>query len=158
MGKALAAARRAAIIAAGFSLGSAELAFAQSAPDILTRAGLIGRWSRDCETAAMGGNPYTIFERVQGGTGAQFRIDAGTTGTIRRIVENVRMLSANTITMRIKTFPDSEEPMNAEVVIQLEPNRIRAISSVGTDGKFHIREGKMVSTGNESPWTNRCPE
>lgn len=145
-------------VGAGLILGTADIAVAQSAPDILTKAGLIGRWSRDCETAAMGGNPYTIFERVQGGTGAQFRIDAGTTGTIRRIVENVRMLSASTVTMRIKTFPDSDEPMNAEVVIQLEPNRIRAISSVGSDGKFHIREGKMVATGNESPWTNRCPE
>ena len=152
--------RVAALAAVGVSLVlvTAENTFAQSAPDILTKAGLIGRWSRDCETAAMGGNPYTIFERVQGGTGAQFRIDAGTTGTIRRIVENVRLVAPNTVSLRIKTFPDSDEPMNAEVVIQIEPNRIRALSSVSGDGKFHIREGKMVASGTESPWTNRCAE
>lgn len=158
MDKALALAFGASAMAAGLTIGMAERASAQAASEILAKAGLLGRWSRDCETAAMGGNPYTIFERVQGGTGAQFRIDAGTTGTIRRIVENVRLLSPNTVSMRIKTSPNSDEPMNAELIIQLEPNRIRALSSVGSDGKFHIRDGKMVSTGNESPWTNRCPD
>jgi hypothetical protein len=148
----------AATMGLGLALPMAGPAHAQSAADTLAQFGMLGRWSRDCGTPPMGINPYVVFERVQGGTGAQYRWDSGTGGSIRRSIDNVRALSANTIAMRVTTLPGAPEPMSANLVLLREPNRYRTISSVGGDGKVHIRDGKVASNGSESPWNDRCPD
>jgi len=153
MGQAIAS-----IIAFGLALSAAGAAHAQPSADTLEQLGLLGRWSRDCETAATGTNPHVIFERVQGGTGAQYRMDFGTAGSVRRSIDRVRALSANTVGMRVTNLPGAAQPMSADIVIQREPNRYRALSSIGSDGKVHVRDGVVVANGAAIPWSQRCPD
>ena len=152
MGKAVVAFGAAAI---GLVLAP-NAADAQSPADSLQQLGLLGRWSRDCTEAAAGTNPHAFFERVQGGTGAQYRVDFGTAGSYRRSIETIRALSANTLGLRFKALPGATAPGAGDIVILREANRYRALSSVGGDGKALVREGKIVSSGSESPWNNRC--
>ena len=129
---------------------------AESPADALAQVGLLGRWSHDCSRPVMGINPYVVIERVAGGTGAQYRHDFGSAGSVLMAVDNVRVLAPATFAMRVSTLAGDKDPMSHELVIRIEGDRYRTMSSVGTDGKVRIRDGILVASGNPSPWNYRC--
>jgi hypothetical protein len=43
-----------------------------------------------------------------------------------------------------------------DLVITRDENRVRTLWSRGADGVEYIRDGKLVATGAEEPWLERC--
>ena len=136
------------------ALAAAGAASAQSPAETLAQFGLLGRWSRDCSQPSRI-VPHVTFERVAGGTGAQYRMDYVASSFVNPI-DNVRVLTSSTIALRILPGADEKDGVANDLVILREGRRYRTISSVGGNGKVHIRDGILVARGEPSPWNDRC--
>lgn len=145
----------AALVLVAASLAPATMLDAQ-AGNMLAELGMLGRWARDCRQPPGGGNAHTIFERTESGSGAQYRVVFAPNQSTTRSVDNVRIVSENTIAMRFTTLTGEAAGLGFNITMLKEQNRYRVVGSVGSDGKTYIKDGKVVATGAENPWQRFC--
>ena len=145
----------AALVLVAASLAPAQTLHAQ-AGNMLAELGMLGRWAFDCRLPPGSGNAHTIFERTESGSGAQYRVVFAQNQSTTRSIDNVRIVSENTIAMRFTTVTGASAGLGFDITMLKEPKRYRVIASVGTDGKTYIKDGKVVDTGAENPWQQFC--
>jgi len=126
------------------------------AGNMLAEFGMLGRWARDCSQPPGSGNAHTIFERTESGSGARYRVVFAQNQSTTRSIDNVRIVSENTIAMRFTTLTGASAGLGFDITMLKEPNRYRVIASVGSDGKTYVKDGKVVDTGADNPWQQFC--
>jgi hypothetical protein len=136
------------------ALAYPAVAQAQTASDQLAALGLLGRWSVQCGGPASAANPHIFFERASAGTGAHFRVEFGAARPSIESVESARLVRPGVVALRTTSL--GQGGLSFDITLQKEPARMRAVRSVGSDGKFYIRDGRIVHNGKINPWQNRC--
>jgi hypothetical protein len=134
-------------------LSLAGPAAAETAPNVLAQAGLLGRWAGDCSQPASGQNIYTIYAIDAQGratltydSGPGFQLTRYTIPNARRIAQG--RVSYDHVNQR------TGEVLN--VVLAVTPTQIRVWSSRLRDGKVLVANGKFASGGADSPPQQRC--
>ena len=129
---------------------------AQTAADQLAAVDLLGRWSARCADPASDKNPHIHFERTGSGTGAQFRVEFGSNRPSIDHVDSARLIRPGEIALRTTSL--GQGGLSFDITLLKEPSRLRAVRSLGSDGKFYIRDGRIVYNGKVNPWQNRCSD
>jgi hypothetical protein len=130
----------------------AGTARAETAPNVLAQAGLLGRWADDCSQPAGGANTHTIYAIDAEGratltydSGPQYLQTSYTIPTATRIArDRVLYEHVNRRTGELLT-----------VVLVVTPTHIRVWSSRVSTGKVLVANGKFAS-GAASPLQRRC--
>jgi hypothetical protein len=132
-------------------------ASAESTGSIAESVGLLGVWAPDCAQAPSLNNWYVTHGLSADG-------DLVTTydaGSIKRktITENMRILSATTVAMRIRNV-DPQRLMasgqSLDLIVEVKGNHTRTLRSVGANGAVLIEDGTLTKDKKPVPVLQRC--
>src|ERR1700692_3925672 len=141
---------RSVCIVAIASVLSAAAADAASVKDLFESHDLLGIWSLDCQQPVSENNPFVVFRPVQ--TFVQRDTMASATDrTDASIIDAAEETKPNEITMSMVS-----EPRRLKLVVRLEPKRMRTMEIAAENGEKFVADGRLVSTGDEVPWSNKC--
>ena len=129
-------------------------AYADSVQETLAGFGLLGQWAQQCGAPASGDNAYATYSMVSDRE-AQLRYDFGPEYQPRTwTIYFVQRVDSAPDELRIDaSLPDGT---HAEMIIEMQNNAIKNISSVEGDGTICIKNGVMTLNGKEAPWLARC--
>jgi hypothetical protein len=142
-----------------FLLSLSSTAFAESAWDVLDRFGFVGPWAISCrETASPQSSWVTVFRDANGLVRRKF--DRGPDRpTLMSALDSVQIITSTTIKLRIRNDDPNWGSTNGtitDVVMVKENSRVRTLESKGSDGKEYIKDGIVTSSGQPSPWLEKC--
>lgn len=115
--------------------------------------GLVGHWAAQCDQPAAQANSHAYFEEASAGE-MQERFDQGpeTNQHIYDIVDAAPVSGAPDQIRLVTQFQGS----HLALVIRRQGNHIRTLSNIAPDGTVHVKDGIVVSSGNETPTLTRC--
>jgi hypothetical protein len=134
-------------------VGLPASAQAQSVADIFLKLDLIGTWSVDCARPASRENPHYVVERPQFAGPVQRQTVIGQTSTASTIDVAYELPSNELL---VSLVEGGDQSRRVKSVWRIERNRVRVLLFVPNDGRASIAGGKLVSSGAETPWINRC--
>jgi hypothetical protein len=133
-------------------LWQSPAALADPVWDMLVEFGLPGIWAKDCHRAATRTNPYSIWQRSPRGTATRRVMTGSATGSrLLGAIEAAQMIGEDRIELRLRVGRST-----TDLVLARAENRVRTLWSRGADGVEYIRDGKLVATGADEPWLERC--
>ncbi|HVM81394.1 MAG TPA: hypothetical protein VMU06_20400 [Stellaceae bacterium] len=144
-------------LAAVIWVSAAPTALADEVWDTFTKLGLPGRWASDCSQPPSPQDPYLTYYLDADKTLRRIDIGNPAEHPITRI-EAVMISQDGLLTVRERLWTGwgQYDGTVLELVIAYEGRRHRTLSSKGSDGKVHIKDGVVQSTGKASPWLYRC--
>jgi len=128
---------------------------AQSVRQVLADFGMLGTWATDCNQPSGDNNWYAIYAGMPNGSVMR---------TYYNTPDRKKPFSQFTITQAVRLpsslLSYSQQGVNNherdDVVLMKQGNRYHVWSSVRSDGKVLVKEGKFTSNGDESPWQTKC--
>ena len=150
----------AALAMASVEMASVETANAQSVADTIAEFGLIGTWAADCTQPASSGNYLTVYAIKPSGEVSRTYYDKP-----GHIFNNYRITSAKRQAPDMLSYeqvwdfegsPANVAGNRVQVLLNMADNKFQIVSSQGSDGSFFVKDRKLSSTGNESPWQFQC--
>jgi hypothetical protein len=134
---------------------SAPPAIAETVTQTLESFGFFGRWAIDCRappsadntvrTARVSATGEPIFSESLGGTGEPNVY----------VILRAKTIDASTVRVRIKLNVEYKQ----DLTMHRRDGRIHTITNREVDnGKYIVRRGVVVSTGQATPWLTRCEQ
>lgn len=131
----------------------AGAAGAETAPNVLAQAGVLGRWADNCGQPASGRNTHTIYAMDAQGR-ATLTYDSGPEyQQTRYTIPRAWRVAAGRVSYDHVNLRTGEV---LNVVLAVTPTHIRVWSSRIRDGKILVAGGKFTSNGIASPLQQRC--
>jgi hypothetical protein len=118
----------------------------------MTKLGLIGEWAAHCSQPPSGNNAHTHWSASSETAGELFT-DFGGGQTMSYDANFAELVGANRIRIRLM---DNRDKTHLELIIEKRDGQVRTLSSVGSDGRALIDDGKFVSNGTETVAQERC--
>ena len=126
---------------------------------VMVQFGWAGSWAQDCGSAARPGNWHVDYLGLPSGQATRRMMRGDETRSSR--IERVEALGRNRLLVRERYgFGWGEfAGMEKNYVLQFtdDHRRYRSVHSEIGDGREFIEQGRMVATGQESPWVEKCP-
>ena len=144
---------RAAVFAT-VTFGMITAAQADPTRDALEKFGLLGTWAADCKQKPSGRNPWQTYRIASSGkpTRVLTMKDGSLDGTFA--MTNVKLMAPDRLAYRDTRTTGT---LYFDVVLVRRNDRVRSVSSVSSDGKVLIRDGKFVDSGAPTLEFERCP-
>jgi len=145
--------RNSAVITLIFVLWAAT-AHAQSVESVLKEFGLLrGSWAANCSKGPSTSNWYGRFRADPSGkVSLTYSSSRSSRGDNVYVIHIARRLSKTDVLMAHEFV---REKRMLEIVLHVESNRYRTVSSKRPDGTYQVKNGKFKG-GGDSPWLNRC--
>jgi hypothetical protein len=125
---------------------------------IMIQFGWSGSWAQDCGSVAGCRNWHVEYSGLPSGQASR-RMRRGDETRLSQI-ERVEVLDGNRLLVRERYGRGWGEftGMEKNYVLQFSDDhrRYRSIHSEIGDGREFIEQGRMVATGQESPWVEKC--
>jgi hypothetical protein len=125
---------------------------------VMVQFGWTGSWAQDCGSAARPGNWHVDYSGLPSGEAIRRMLRGDETRSSR--IERVEALGRNRLLVRERYDRGWGEFTGTEknYVLQFtdDHRRYRSIHSEIGDGREFIEQGRMVATGQESPWVEKC--
>jgi len=145
------------VLGAVFWASAAHAAFADEVWTTFTKLGLPGRWASDCSQPPSPQNPFLTYYHDADATMRRLDIGNPAERPITRIeTARIRQDGLLTVRERLSSGWGQYSGMELDLVILYEGRRHRTLSSISSDGKVHIKDGIVQSTGKTSPWLYKC--
>jgi hypothetical protein len=124
----------------------------------MVQFGWRGRWAQHCGSAAGYRNWHVEYSGLPSGQATRRMMRGDETRSSR--IERVEVLDRNRLLIRERYGRGWGEftGMEKNYVLQFtdDHRRYRSIHSEIGDGREFIEHGRMVATGQESPWVEKC--
>lgn len=134
-------------------------ALAQERPwPVLERMGVVGTWSPSCGAGPSKDNPFVTYYTEKQGL-VRRKVDVGGDVTANTTVDAAQQLSPTTLRMRQRLDDAKWGQQNGavfEVVMEMVDGRTRVLSSIASDGKPAVKDGRIVATGVVTPRNEKC--
>ena len=123
-----------------------------SLKEAMTRFGLIGEWAAQCSLPPSGNNAHTHWS-VSSDTAGELLTDFGGGQTMTYVATLGELLGAGQIRVNLL---DNQDKSHLELIIEKQDGRVRTLSSVQSDGRVLIKNGKFESNGVDTVAQERC--
>ena len=117
----------------------------------MTQFGLIGEWAAHCSQPPGRDNAHTRWSANSESKGALLT-DFGGGQTMTYDVNFAELIDPGRIHLRLV----NSDGTHLELIVEKRAGRVRTLSSVGSDGKALIDDGKFVSNGADTVAQERC--
>ena len=143
-----------AILLAGLAFAGPALAVdnSLSLKEAMTRFGLIGEWAAHCSQPTSGNNAHTFWSANSDTAGALFT-DFGRGQTMSYTATAAELAGANQIRVNLT---DDQDHLRLDLIIEMHDGRVRTVSSVRSDGRVLIKDGKFTSDNTDTVAQERC--
>jgi hypothetical protein len=136
-----------------------DLAFAQSAWDVLQRFGVTGTWAYPCSKPPSTTNWWTTYFENAAGV-ARRRADRGPdVPALMVTIDSAEILTSTTMAARFRNDDVNWGQNNGvifDLIIVKEKGRIRTLSARSSTGQEFIKNGVVVSSNAPAPWLEKC--
>lgn len=129
---------------------SASGAQAASVLEIFQKHNLIGTYAFDCSKPASEGNLYFVNRLLDASRVQRDQMSGPTSRDAVTIIEEASETKPNEILLR-----GTRDGQPTEILWRLEGTRQLGVE-VTLAGRKAISGGRIVSTGREAPWLNKC--
>lgn len=128
-------------------------AHAQTVQNVLTEAGLLGRWASDCRRPPGRGNVHTIYAADASGE-VTLTYDHGPdyAPTVNRLL-SARQIAADRVAYHQENKANGAR---LDIEVTVTATHLRVWSSIRSNGEVLVRDGKFTSDGVPSPLQARC--
>ncbi len=141
--------RHAAVCAVALTWSGAV--FAQSIPDTVARWKMLGTWALECSKPPSRDNTYENF--VKRGTNVFLERNGGDYKDSNRVLA-ASITPEGLLELRIEFKAFSQTRVN--VFVKGPDGRKRAMTNHDTKGSYSVKDGKFVSSNNQTSWMTRC--
>ncbi|HEV2189011.1 MAG TPA: hypothetical protein VGR70_17510, partial [Stellaceae bacterium] len=114
-----------------------------SLKEAMIRFGLIGEWAAQCSLPPSGNNAHTHWS-ANSDTAGELLTDFGGGQTMTYGATSAELHGADQI--RVGLF-DNQDKSHLELIIEKQAGRLRTLSSVQSDGRVLIQNGRFESNG-----------
>lgn len=118
----------------------------------MTTFGLIGEWAARCDQPPSGKNAHTYWSADSDNRGA-LRTDFGGGQTMSYAAMAAELIGVDEIHV---SLTDNQDHLRLELIIQKRDGRTRTLSSVRSDGKVLIDNGKFTADRTDTVAQERC--
>jgi len=142
------------LLIAGLAVAGPAVA-ADTSPSLkqaMTQFGLIGEWAAHCSLPPSGNNAHTHWS-ANSDTAGELFTDFGGGQTMSYAATAAKLLGADQI--RIDLL-DNQDKSQLELIITKQDGRVRTLSSVQSNGRVLIKNGKFTSDGTDTIAQERC--
>ena len=140
-----------AVAAAAVIISAASSAQAATVKDIFEKYDLLGTFASDCSKPADAKTPYLTNCPIDADHVELDKMVGPTSRQSATIVDKATELKPNELALS-GTIDDQRY----DLVVQVEPGRIRTMESTRTTGQKDIAGGRHTAGGAETPWYGRC--
>jgi hypothetical protein len=141
------------LVSIALVLAGAGGAAAQTVPNVLAEAGLLGLWANDCRRPASSNNVHTIYEIEASGLAA-LRYDSGPGyRPLRYTITSARIEAPGRI---VYVHVNRDTGVEITVTLAMTGNQIRVWHSRRSTGETLVASGKFTARGGDSPLQTRC--
>jgi hypothetical protein len=141
------------IVFAGLAIVFPALAVDRpSLKQAMTKFGLIGEWAAQCSRPPSGNNAHTHWS-ANSETKGKLLTDFGDTRPMTYEVNSAELLGADQIRVQLV---DNQDKSHLELIVEKRNGRVRTLSSLQSDGRVLIKNGKFESSGAETIAQERC--
>jgi len=142
------------LLIAGLAITGPALAVdnSLSLKQAMTRFGLIGEWAAHCSLPPSGNNAHTHWSANSDTTGELFT-DFGGGQAMRYAATSAELLGADQIRVDLL---DNQDKSHLQLIIEKQDGRVRTLSSMQSDGRVLIKNGKFASDGTDTVAQERC--
>ena len=142
------------LAAAGPAIAASALAMDNSLnlKQAMTKFGLIGEWAAQCGQPPGKNNAHTHWS-ANSDTAGELLTDFGSGHTMTYDATSAELLGAGQI--RVGLF-DNQDKSHLELIIEKQDGHVRTLSSVQSDGRVLIKNGKFESNGGDTVAQERC--
>ena len=142
--------RLAVLLAAAMALPTS--ARAETAAEAAAAWGLVGTWAFDCRLPPSEGNGYLTYQVTPAGGLAHER-DFGRRRDANEVLRAAESVGGLELTVY---FPAAAQTRQL-VLARSADGRMRLVSeTLASTGEVAVRDGKIASTGTDTPWQVRC--
>ena len=142
-----------AAMALACTVSIARQASAATLSEIARQWGLIGTWAVDCHTPPSQQNIYLTYVTGEEGKVLHKR-DFGVGRDANEVLK--ARIAPNGQLRLVVSFPELSET-RSYVLMMGGDGRIRAITNRDNQGRYSIRNGRLLASGKPTPWQSRCP-
>lgn len=132
----------------------ARAAEAQSVPNVLAEAGLLGTWANDCSRPAGGGNIHTIYAVGPAGEATVTYSHGPAAAPTVNVILSAKRVAGDDVGYHQENRANGAR---LDIVVRITGTHIRVWSSIRSTGQTLVANGKFVSDGVESPLQAKCP-
>ena len=119
--------------------------------DMLRKLGMLGAWAVNCTNAASDSNPHLEYMASASGYPTRKTVMSGKTSFAE--MRNVRLVDSDRIAFLDVRKPDGDR---TNIVLAVMGHRWRSQDASDLDGKAYIKNGKFVSSGQDTLVFEKC--
>jgi len=135
-------------------LATANVASAQTVAQTLRDFGILGTWSKDCSAPASEDNLHTVFAALPSGKAKRTYYKGPNIIFNDFTITQAKRLPPNQLSYR-QVGQLATGLTHIDVILLREKNRYMIWSSIGSDGKIYVKDGKFAD-GEATWWETRC--